>query len=68
MNEWVSVKGRVEVVSSNLVSMGSWYQSGTNTQVQDDLRQKFHELTGYQWDRRKLRCHSLVSELRYTNI
>ena len=31
MNEWVSVKGRMEVVSSNSMSMGSWYQSGTKT-------------------------------------
>ena len=25
INEWVPVKGLIEVVSSNLVSMGSWY-------------------------------------------
>ena len=29
MNEWVPVKGRMEVVPSNSVSMGSWYRSGT---------------------------------------
>ena len=26
MNEWVLVKGRMEVVSSNSMFMGSWYQ------------------------------------------
>ena len=31
MNKWVLVKGRMEVVPSNLVSMGSWYRSGTKT-------------------------------------
>ena len=31
MNEWVSVKRHMEVVPSNLVSMGSWYRSGTKT-------------------------------------
>ena len=31
MNEWVLVKGHMEVVPSNLVSMGSWYPSGTKT-------------------------------------
>ena len=31
MNEWVPMKGRMEVVLSNSVSMGSWYQSGTKT-------------------------------------
>ena len=31
MNEWVPVKGRMEVVPSNLVSTGSWYRSGTKT-------------------------------------
>ena len=31
MNEWVPMKGRMEVVSSNSVSMTSWYQSGTKT-------------------------------------
>ena len=31
MNEWVLVKGRMQVVSSNSVSMGSWYRSGTKT-------------------------------------
>ena len=31
MNEWVLVKGRIEVVPSNSVSMGSWYRSGTKT-------------------------------------
>ena len=31
MNEWVPMKGRMEVVSSNSVSMGSWYLSGTKT-------------------------------------
>ena len=41
MNEWVTMKGRMEVVLSNSVSMGSWYRSGTKTWVQDDLRQKF---------------------------
>ena len=29
MNEWVLVKGRIEVVPSNLVSMNNWYRSGT---------------------------------------
>ena len=29
MNGWVSVKGRMEVVSSNSMSMDSWYRSGT---------------------------------------
>ena len=31
MNEWVPVKGRMEVVPSKLVSMGSWYRSSTKT-------------------------------------
>ena len=31
MNECVPMKGCMEVVPSNLVSMGSWYQSGTKT-------------------------------------
>ena len=31
MNEWVPMKGRMEVVPSNSVSMGSWYRSGTKT-------------------------------------
>ena len=57
MNEWVKVKGSMEVVPSNSVSMGSWYRSGTKTYVQDDLRQKFHGLTGFQQDARKLGCH-----------
>ena len=30
-NEWVPVKGRMEVVLSNSVSMGCWYRSGTKT-------------------------------------
>ena len=29
MNRWVPVKGRIEVVPSNSVSMGSWYRSDT---------------------------------------
>ena len=57
----------MKVVLSNSVSMGSWYQSGTKTWVQDDLRQKFRGLMGCQRDPRKLERHSLVSELRYTN-
>ena len=31
MNEWVLMKGCMEVVPSNLVSMDSWYRSGTKT-------------------------------------
>ena len=31
MNEWVPMKGRMKVVLSNSVSMGSWYQFGTKT-------------------------------------
>ena len=31
MNEWVAVKGRIEVVPSNSVSMSNWYRSGTKT-------------------------------------
>ena len=31
MNEWVPVKGWIEVVPSNSVSMSNWYQSGTKT-------------------------------------
>ena len=31
MNEWVPVKGRMEVVPSYSMSMGSWYRSGTKT-------------------------------------
>ena len=31
MNEWVPVKGRMEVVSNNSVSMGCWYRFGTKT-------------------------------------
>ena len=30
-NEWVPVKGRMEVVPTNSVSIGSWYRSGTKT-------------------------------------
>ena len=26
MNEWVSLRGRIKVVPSNLVSTSSWYQ------------------------------------------
>ena len=44
MNEWVPVKGHMEVVSSNSMSMGNGYR------YQDDLRQKFHGLTGCQRD------------------
>ena len=57
MNEWVPVKRCMEVVPRNSVSMGSWYQSGTKTQVQDDLRQKFCGLTGCQRDPWNLGCH-----------
>ena len=46
MNEWVPVKGRIEVVPSNSMSMGIWYRPGTKTEVQDDLRHKFRGLTG----------------------
>ena len=31
MIEWVLVKGRIEVVPSNSVSMSNWYRSGTKT-------------------------------------
>ena len=31
MNEWVLVKGQIEVVPSNLVSTSNWYRSGTKT-------------------------------------
>ena len=31
LNEWVSVKGCMEVVPCNSVSKGSWYRSGTKT-------------------------------------
>ena len=31
MNEWIQVKGRIEVVPSNLVSTSKWYQPGTKT-------------------------------------
>ena len=31
MNEWVPIKGRMEVMPSTLLSMGSWYRSGTKT-------------------------------------
>ena len=31
MNEWVPVRGRIEVVPSNSVSTSSWYRSGTKT-------------------------------------
>ena len=48
------MKGHMEVVPSNSVSMGSWYLSDTKTSVQDDLRQKFHRLTGCQRDPKKL--------------
>ena len=63
MNEWVPVKGRMEVVPSNSVSMGSWYRSSTKTKVQDNLRQKFRGLTGCQQDPWKLGRHNLVLEL-----
>ena len=29
MNEWIPVRGCMEVMPSNLVSMSSWYQSET---------------------------------------
>ena len=38
MNEWVTVKGRIEVVPSNLVSTSNWYRSDTETWVRNDLR------------------------------
>ena len=38
MNEWVPVKGFIEVVSSNSVFTNKWYQSDIKTQVRDDLR------------------------------
>ena len=31
MNEWVSMKGGMEVVPSNSMSMSSWYRSCTKT-------------------------------------
>ena len=31
MNEWVPVKGLIEVVSSNSMSTSNWYRSGTKT-------------------------------------
>ena len=31
MNEWVLVKGRIEVVLSNSVCMSNWYRSETKT-------------------------------------
>ena len=31
INKWVPMKGRMEVVPSNSVSMGSRYRSGTKT-------------------------------------
>ena len=31
MNEWVLVKGRIEMVPSNSVSMSKWYRFGTKT-------------------------------------
>ena len=62
MNEWVPMKGRMEVVPSNLVSLDSWYWSGTKTQVQNDLKHKFRGLTSCQRDPRKLGHHSLVPE------
>ena len=31
MNEWVPVKGHIEVVSSNSVSTSNWYRLGTET-------------------------------------
>ena len=31
MNEWVPVRGRIEVMSSNSVSTSSWYWSDTKT-------------------------------------
>ena len=31
MNEWVPVKGRMELVPSNSVFVGSWYRSSTKT-------------------------------------
>ena len=38
MNEWVSMKVRIEVVLSNLVSTSNWYRSGTKTLVHNNLR------------------------------
>ena len=49
----------MKMVSSNSVSMGSWYRSDTKTSVQDDLRYKFRGLTGCQRDPRKLGHHNL---------
>ena len=31
MNEWVPVKGRIEVVPRNSVSMSNWYRPSTET-------------------------------------
>ena len=33
MNEWVPIKGCMEVVPSNSVSMGSWYRSSVTPQT-----------------------------------
>ena len=66
MNEWVLVMGRMEVVPSNSVSMGSWYQFGTKIEVQDDLRQKFYGLTGCQRDPRKLGVIVFNQNYRFT--
>ena len=64
MNEWVPVKGFIEVVPSNSVSTSNWYWSSTKIYVRNDLRYKFLKLTASQWDPRVLGRHSLVSEHR----
>ena len=57
MNEWAPVKGRIEVVPSNSVSICSWCWLSAKTYVRNDLRYKFLELTSCQLNPRKLGHH-----------
>ena len=56
MNEWVPVKGRIEVVLSNSVPTGSWYWSGTKDIGAKLPKIEIRGLTGCQRDPRELGC------------
>ena len=62
------MKGRMKVVPSNSVSMGSWYQSVTKTYVQNNLRHKFSRLTGCQRDPWKLWRHRGIPKIFHLKI
>ena len=67
MNEWVPVKGRMKVVSSNSVSVGSLapvrYQDLGARQPKTEI----FWVDGLSTGPSKIGAYSLVSELRYTN-